>query len=134
MGSNINRLGNVLASRMNNTAKANVPTTLELGIINSDMSLTTDGLSGRISPSEYMVDIRLTCGNYETDESTVSLSGGAHGGHESGDGSHTHSGGKHSHGLPSVFRKLQPGDRVLVAWIGNEPIVVSIVVSGNAIR
>lgn len=131
MGKNVNRLGNILAGQMQRSAKANIPTTLELGTINSDKSLTTDSLPARISPGDYMIDIRLTAGSYETEEASVSLSGGTHGGHESGSGSHTHDGGKHKHGLPSVFRSVKPGDRVLVAWIGNEPIVVAIVVSGD---
>ena len=131
MGNNMNRLGDVLAGRMQRTARANMQTTLELGRINNDMSLTTDGLNGSISKDDYMVDIRLTQDKYETSETDHTHSGGTHGGHESGSGSHTHDGGKHKHELPSSFRKLKAGDRVLVAWIGNDPIVVSIVVSGN---
>ncbi len=131
MGKNVNRLGNILAVRMQSTAKANIPTTLELGTINSDKSLTTDSLPARISPGDYMIDIRLIADTYETEETTHTHSGGSHGGHESGSGSHTHDGGKHKHGLPSAFRAVKAGDRVLVAWIGNEPIVVAIVVSGN---
>lgn len=131
MGKNMNRLGSVLSGRMNKTARENVPTTLELGVINNDMSLTTDGLSGRIEPRDYMVDIRLASDSCKTESATVSLSGGTHGGHESGNGSHTHTGGEHSHTLPKVYRGLKPGDRVLVAWVGNEPIVIAVLVSGD---
>ena len=131
MGNNINKLGDVLAGHMRRTARANTQTTLELGTINGDMSLTTDGLDGRISKGEYMVDIRLTQDAYETSEAEHTHSGGTHEGHESGSGSHTHDGGKHKHELPSSFRRLKAGDRVLVAWIGNDPIIVAIVVSGN---
>lgn len=99
MGSNMKRLGDVLNSRMQRTVARNARTSLELGTINGDMSLSMDGLNGNIRPSQYMVDIRLTCKDY-------------------GD-------------LPSAFRKLRPGDRVLVAWVGNEPIVVTILVSGS---
>lgn len=131
MGKNMNRLGDVLASRMNRAARANTAVALELGVINSDLSLTTDGLNGRIGRSDYLVDIRLTQDAYETSETTHTHSGGTHGGHESGSGSHTHDGGNHKHKLPSAFRKLKAGDRVLVAWIGNDPVVVAIVVSGD---
>lgn len=31
--------------------------------------------------------------------------------------------------LPDTFRGLKNGDRVLVAWCGNEPVVIAIVVS-----
>lgn len=132
MGNNMNRLGDILANRMTRAARANTSVTLELGIINSDMSLTTDGLTGRISKSDYMVDIRLTQDAYETSETTHTHTGGTHGGHESGSGSHTHDGGNHKHKLPSSFRRLNPGDRVLVAWAGTEPVVIAIVVSGAA--
>lgn len=107
MGSNMKRLGDVLAGRMQKTAKSNTQTTLELGTINSDFSLSVDGLSGRIARRDYMVDVRLTHEDYETKETA-----------------------DHTHRLPSPFRNLQAGDRVLVAWVGYEPIVVSIVVSG----
>ncbi|MBQ9348903.1 MAG: hypothetical protein IJT94_16450, partial [Oscillibacter sp.] len=66
-------------------------------------------------------------------------SGGTHEGHGTGDGQHTHSGdGQHVHNnegphihdvlLPEKLRSPQPGDRVLVAWVQNEPIVVDIIV------
>ena len=91
------------------------------------MSLTTDGMSGNIEPRDYMVDIRLASGLYETKKAKVELTGGSHGGHESGNGSHTHTGGEHIHAMPGI----NPGDRVLVAWIGNDPIIVAVVVAGN---
>lgn len=131
MGKNMNRLGDVLANRMNRVARATTPVTLELGTINSDLSLSIDGLNGHISKSDYMVDIRLTQDAYETSETTHTHSGGTHGGHESGSGSHTHNDGEHKHKMPSAFRRLKENDRVLVAWIGNDPVIVAIVVAGN---
>lgn len=108
MGNNMKRLGEVLAGRMQKTAKSNTQTTLELGTINSDLSLSVDGLSGRIARIDYMVDVRLTHDDYRTNETD-----------------------DHSHRLPAPFRKLRAGDRVLVAWVGYEPIIVAIVVSGS---
>lgn len=108
MGNNMKRLGEVLAGRMQKTAKSNTQTTLELGTINSDLSLSVDGLSGRIARGDYMVDVRLTHDDYRTGETD-----------------------DHTHRLPAPFRKLRAGDRVLVAWVGFEPIIVSIVVSGT---
>lgn len=110
MGNNMKRLGDVLAGRMQRTAKSNTQTSLELGTINGDLSLSVDGLSGRIARRDYMVDVRLTHDDYKTSET---------------DG--------HDHRLPSPFRRVQAGDRVLVAWVGYEPIVVAIVVSGEKI-
>lgn len=139
MSSNIQRLGNTLAKRMVKTSKNAVPVTLELGTINGDMSLTTDTLAGNISPRDYMIDLRLTHENYYSYNELNSSTNAPHhhegGEHEQelGSGEHTHDDGLHDHRMPSVFRKLNPGDRVLVAWVGNEPIIVAIVVSGDTI-
>ena len=140
MKSNIQRLGDTLNSRMKKTAGAAVPTTIELGTINGDLSLTTDGLKTPIPKGDYMVSLSLTHKTYftynELNSSAKSPhvhSGGEHGGHDSGTGAHTHNDGLHDHRVPSVFRNLKAGDRVLVAWVGNEPIVVDIVVSSNTI-
>lgn len=137
MSSNIQRLGNTLTSRMAQQAKAAIPVTVELGIINGDMSLTVDSLAGKIRPSDYMVDLRLTHDTYYTYNELNSSrnaphhhAGGTHAQYE-GSGYHTHDDGLHDHRVPSVFRKLKPGDRVLVIWVGHEPIIVSIVVVGT---
>lgn len=110
MGSNMKRLGDVLSGRMQKTAKSNTQPTLELGTINGDMSLSVDGLSGRIARNDYMVDVRLTQKDYDTEKTD-----------------------DHAHRLPSAFRRLRAGDRVLVAWVGYEPIIVAIVTSGATI-
>ena len=149
MGKNMQRLGDTLAGRMKKTASGAVPTTVELGIINANLSLTTDSLKSPIPKGDYMVDIRLTHDSYRTSQETHSHSGGDHshsggshthagcsegsghsgGSHDHSGGSHTHSGGAHDHRLPPVFRSLEPGDRVLVVWCGNEPVVTNILVS-----
>lgn len=126
---NKQRLGNVLDGRMKKTSGAAVPTCIELGTINGNLSLTTDSLQGSIPQGEYMVDSRLCCSTYNVFATTHYHDGGGHSGHESGSGTHAHNGGEHTHRLPNEFRKLQPGDRVLVAWCGNEPVVIAIVVS-----
>lgn len=133
MGKNTQRLGDVLAGRMQKTARANSPTALELGTITSDGSLKIDGLAGNISPSEYMIDLRLTHADYLTLKTEHFHSDGSHGGHSDGTGTHTHDGGIHNHRLSSVFRRPRAGDRVLVAWVGYEPIIVAIVVAGTTI-
>ena len=129
MSSNMQRLGDTLAGRMKKTASGAIPTTVELGIINANLSLTTDSLKSPIPKGDYMVDIRLKCSTYQTSQETHSHSGGGHGGHLSGSGSHSHDGGDHDHRLPEEFRPLQAGDRVLVVWCGNEPVVTNILVS-----
>lgn len=142
MGKNTQRLGNVLASRMTKTARANAHTFLELGIINGDMSLTTDSLNGKIGPDDYMIALRFTHYTYYTYNELNSSAKKPHihefGEHSHGvgipSGAHIHDqDGLHDHRVPSVFRKIEPGDRVLVAWVGNEPIIIEIVVAGTTI-
>ena len=118
MSKNTQRLGDVLSRRMKKTAKGAVPTGTELGVINSNLSLTTDSLQAAIPKGDYMVNLMLTGGISTSTESHT---------HTGAD--HSHSGGAHSHNLPDGFRGLHAGDRVLVAWCGNEPVVVAIVVS-----
>ena len=106
MSSNIQKLGNTLAGRMQRTANAAVPTTLEMGRINGNMSLSTDSLRSAIPKGDYMVALHLASSSYRTSD------------HDD-----------HSHRLPEDFRGLKAGDRVLVAWCGHEPVVISIIVS-----
>lgn len=106
MSNNVQRLGETLAGRMKRTANAAVPTSIELGTINNNLSLTTDSLQASIPKGDYLVALTLTAGSYITGETD-----------------------RHTHTLPGVFRGLRAGDRVLVAWCGNEPVVISIVAS-----
>ncbi len=142
MGKNMQLLGDTLAAQMSRAAGAAVPTMLELGTINSNLSLTTDSISGQIPKGEYMVTLTLAGGSYDTSSTAHTHSGGSHahsggehaqytgsGSHTHSGGEHTHSGGAHTHRLPAGFRALQAGDRVLVAWCGNEPVVISVVTS-----
>lgn len=128
MSKNSQRLGATLSNRMKRTADGAVPTTIELGVVNSNLSITTDSLKAAIPKGDYMVNLMLT-GGLTTSSTSHTHSGGVHGGHESGIGTHEHSGGEHSHSLPGAFRGLRAGDRVLVAWCGTEPVVIAIVTS-----
>lgn len=143
MSSNVQRLGATLAGRMKKTASAAVPTILELGIINGNMSLTVDSIGTPIPQADYMVSLHLTHETYysynELYDTDMTPSrkphhheGGTHAQY-TGNGNHTHDDGLHNHRVPSVFRRLKPGDRVLVAWIGFEPVIVDIVVAGTTI-
>lgn len=64
MSTNIERLGDTLSQRMKRSAIAAVPTTLELGIINGNLSLSVDSIGTPIPQGDYMVDLRLTHENY----------------------------------------------------------------------
>ena len=48
----------------------------------------------------------------------INISGGSHGGHNSGNGSHEHS---------VTLPKVKAGDTVLVTWVKNTPVVVDVV-------
>ena len=145
MGSNVQRLGEALTGRMKKSAAAAIPTTLELGIINDNLSLTVDSIANPIPQEDYMVSLHLTHETYYTYNELYDTDmapsrdfhkhyNGEHGGHEAGDGSHSHTtDGLHDHRVPSVFRRLKPGDRVIVAWVGYEPVIVDIVVAGTTI-
>lgn len=115
MSSNKQRLGAILAAHMKKTSAAAIPTALELGTIGGNLSLTTDSFPVPIPKGDYMTNLTLAGGTYKTGSDT-----------------HAHEGGAqytHSHELPGCFRAMKAGDRVLVAWCGNEPVVVAIVVS-----
>lgn len=106
----IEELGELLDSTMKGRIRANRSTPLELGTINGNMALQVDSLSNAIPKGEYMVALRLKL------ESLIITSSSADG--------HTH-----EVKLPEVLRGIKAGDRVLVAWAGNEPVVIDIVAS-----
>ena len=111
MSSNRQRLGDILTSHMKKTSAAAIPTTIELGTIGSNLSLTVDSIPVPIPKGDYMINLMLTGSSYRTG-SAADADGGAH-----------------SHALPDAFRSLKAGDRVLVAWCGNEPVVLTVLVS-----
>lgn len=115
MTSNLQRLGKTLDDRMKKTSGAAAKITLEFGVISDNLYLTTDSIKTPIPQADYMIDLRLTHPDYR--------------GSNESDGDP-----QHKHRSPGVFRRLQPGDRVLVAWIGFEPVVICIVVSGETIN
>lgn len=81
---NIQRLGNTISGRMKKTANAAVTISIELAIINSNLSMTPDSMQADIAKGDYMV-------NQDLD--------------------------------------LAAGDRVIIAWCGNEPVVLAVVTS-----
>lgn len=111
MSSNMQKLGDTLVRRMKKTSAAAVPTTIELGTIGSNLSLSVASLRDPIPRGDYMINITLTSSTYRTGQTADA------------------DGLIHSHTLPSVFRSLKEGDRVMVAWCGNEPVVLAVLVS-----
>ena len=104
-----NKLAQTLQGRMKAVNETGL--VLDFGTIESDYGLVTNTFPVRIPNGDYTV-----CRHVKG--MTLSVSGGSHGGHEEGDGSHSHS--------ISVPR-LQSGDRVLVAWVQNEAVVIDVI-------
>lgn len=105
-----NNLAKVLSGRMQKENAS--PLFLDFGSIQPDYGLITNTFPVPIPKSDYVV-CRCVGGL------SVGTSGGEHSGHESGTGKHSH-----TVSLPSI----KPGDRVLVAWVQNEAVVIDIIV------
>ena len=110
-----NKLARTLSNRMKNESKSSL--VLDFGSINSDYSLTTNTFPVKIPKKDYTVCRHIS-------GMSLGTSGGSHGGHEYGDG-------RHSHSIP--VPNLKPGDRVLVAWIQSEAVVVDVIVSASSL-
>lgn len=104
-----NKMARVLSDRMKKEGSS--PLVLDFGSIGSDYSLTTNTFPVKIPKGDYAV-CRHVSGI------SAGTSGGSHGGHEFGDGSHSH-----SVSLP----RISPGSRVLVAWVQSEAVVVDVI-------
>ena len=121
---------------------------LDFGEIREDYSLTTNSFPVPIPKESYVVCRQLTLGDTDThltytippgnaDDGTHDHgSSGLHGGHTGGDGSHTHTReGPHIHDvlIPEKMRWIKPGDRVLVAWVGQDAVVIDIILPATAL-
>ena len=144
----LNKLAQVMQSRITRNQEAHGDLILDFGTIQQDMSLKTNTFSIPIPQKDYHVLRQITLGktgSYLT--STISPgnkgdgthshgSSGAHGGHTGGDGTHTHSNeGPHVHTVlvPEKMRSIKPGDRVLVAWVQSEAVVLDIILPATAV-
>lgn len=104
-----NQLANVLATRMKD--ENNSPFSLDFGEIGADGSLTTNTFPVSIPKGAYSVLRQLTLGAvgaWLTDTSEAD-------------------GHRHMVPIPGLMRSIGPGDRVLVAWVNNEAVVIDIV-------
>ncbi len=114
----INKLATVFQDRMRQMGER--PQTLDFGVIQGDMSLLLNGFPKPIPPQDYLVCRQLTLGaaGEEYCETTS-------------DGHHAHN---HQGIIPEKMRSIRPGDRVLVAWVGeDDACVIDIILPGTAI-
>ena len=103
------KLAQVLDKRT--SQKTESPLTLDFGEIQGNGSLITNTFPVAIPKGQYSVCRHVGGLSFTT-------SGGKHGGHSSGDGSHGHT---------ITPPQIKPGDRVLVAWVMNEACVIDVV-------
>lgn len=123
----MNNLARTLQSRMAATQQANQGMAEDFGIIQGDYSLLTNTYPIPIPKSDYLVCRQLTLGD-TGEKLTDTATDGSHGGHTSGDGTHTH-----KVLIPEKMRKLKPGDRVLVKWVQNDAVVIDIVLPASVL-
>lgn len=116
-----NKLANVLAGRMKKESES--PLVLDFGEIQANGSLITNTFPVPIPKGDYSVLRQLTLG-FTGEKLTITKDDGKHGGHTNGDGIHSH-----IVLIPEKMRSIRPGDRVLVAWVQNDAVVVDIVMS-----
>lgn len=143
----VNALARVFDERMKKTADK--PLVLDFGVIQADYSLKTNTFSQPIPKDSYLVCRQVTLGptwDYLTSTIPIGKPGdgthshkdsGEHDGHTAGDGKHSHENeGPHVHTvlIPELMRSIKPGDRVLVAWVGNDAIVIDIIFPATEIR
>lgn len=142
----ISKLAGVMQGQMRKNQEANSALVLDFGQIQADYSLLTNTFPIPIPKSDYLVCRQLTIGptgghltytikpGNSQDGTHSHGSSGEHGGHASGDGSHQHNDeGPHIHDvlIPEKMRKLKPGDRVLVAWVQSDAIVIDIILPAS---
>ena len=104
-----NKLANVLSDRMRRENDTSL--CLDFGEIQGNGCLITNTFPVAIPKGQYSVCRHVGGLSFTT-------SGGKHGGHSSGDGSHGHT---------ITPPQIKPGDRVLVAWVMNEACVIDVV-------
>lgn len=119
--SGANALTNTLSGMMRGIAGEMSKTQLDFGIINADYSLTCNSFPCPVPKSDYSVCRQLLYDpSVPLTETYV-------------DGDHDHYGAvpsephQHKVKLPKKMRWLKPGDKVLVAVMGNEFCVIDII-------
>lgn len=93
-------LGELLNHRIQQIQHYNKFSFLEFGCINDDFSLTADSLKDTIPKDEYLIS-----SNLQKKECTY---------HET---------------ICECMCGIKSGDRVLIAWVGNSPVILDILIS-----
>ena len=120
-----NKLNNALNGMMRGIAGEMSKPQIDFGKINLDYSLTCNSFPKPIPKNDYSV-----CRQLLYDPAVPLTETYTDGFHDHYDVVPTEP-HKHNVKLPPKMRRLQPGDKVLVAIIGNEFVVIDIVYSGK---
>lgn len=113
----INALSRVLGSETNNRVANGNTNWLDFGKILPDGSLKTNKFPIPIPAGDYIVCHSMNPGPVEVRTS------------ESGGGEYTHS---HTVTLDKQLLSLSAGDSVLVAWVGNDAVVIDLIYRNNS--
>lgn len=113
------KLAKVLSQRMKKENES--PLVLDFGEIQPNGSLVTNTFPVPIPKGDYSICRQLTLGATGALLTQIKSSGD-HEGHTAGDGKH-----KHDVPIPEKMRSVGPGDRVLVAWVQNEAVIIDII-------
>lgn len=115
----MNRLANVLSARMKKETHSAMDIPFDFGTIGKDMSLLTDTFPEIIPRGEYMVCRQLTLG--KKGALLVKSESAIHSDERPYD--------DHIHEVlvPEKMAGLLPGDRVLVAWVAAEAVVIDVI-------
>lgn len=138
----ISKLANVIHKKISDS-NAQSSVWLDFGEIQKDGSLKTNKFDIPIPAGDYLI---CRCASHKENILTQTKAGqgqhphgpsGTHGGHTGGDGTHAHlaTEGSHIHDVvrPDSMRAIKPGDRVLVAWVGNDPVVIDIILQADEV-
>lgn len=108
----VNKLAQVFQGRIQGLQDTNMQV-LDFGTVQPNMSLVTDKFPLPIPANDYMVCRSVTWGK-DGDVFAQTQSGGA---------------AEYIHDIPinEKVRSLMPGDRVLVAWVGDDACVIDLI-------
>jgi hypothetical protein len=112
-------LGSILQEQMGETVGANKNVVMELATITSNLGLKVARFDNEIPRGDYLIDTRLAI-DYKPETNIVSSSADGH---------------SHTVAIPLTegIAKIKSGDMVLVCWVGDEPIVISVITNSNNI-
>lgn len=110
MKSNIEKLGETINKRVQDTFGARTAIIAELGTVTGNLGIQVASVGNIIPKGAYLISTRLTMGEKDA-EFTGTTTDSAH---------------SHKVKLPEELRSLKAGDRVLLIWCGNEPVVTDI--------